>query len=191
MAGPDWQGAEETLFSQSLEIIQRFALEHPEDSFSFFAYSVDSEFTGVGLMFDTPDNSLRQARAEERYRLRERNRLCNRDEGWKHAAYYVRRRIEDYNLRREFRHERVQFIELPVWEKFFYSLNEVDGPELEGRIIVAIWRVADRLIEAGAFDTLNSASPFRIGFTFHDDEMIVLRILNWPSEGGKGVSGGT
>jgi hypothetical protein len=181
MAQPDWQGAEETLFTQSLEIIQRFAREHPDELFSFFAYSVDSEFTGVGLLFDTRDHSLRQARAEEWYQIRARNQLFDLDHGWKHASYHVNRRIEDYNLRREFRYEGIRFVELPAWGEFFESLEEEQGPELEGRIIVAIWRVVNRLIEAGAFDAMNKASPFRIGFTFHDDEMKVLRLLNWPS----------
>jgi hypothetical protein len=69
-------------------------------------------------------------------------------------------------------------VEVPAWEHYFNSCE--DASELEDRIIVALWRVTDRLVQANTFEVLRRAAPFRIGFAFHDDAMVVLRILDWP-----------
>jgi hypothetical protein len=181
MAKPDWQSAEDVLFEKSRAIIGQFSHAHPDELFSLFAFTVDSEYEGVALNFDTPENSLKQARRDERYRVAHLKSLFALEHGWKNARYSVAHqttRMVDWNPRGEWKYDLVAFVELPVWEDYFNSSEET--PDLEGRIIVALWRVADRLIEAGAFDGLRQGSPFRIAFSFHDDETIVLRILNWP-----------
>jgi hypothetical protein len=103
------------------------------------------------------------------------------DRGWENARYHVAHftnQVSDWNQRGPFKYDLVSFVELRVWEDDFNSSEE--RPELEGRVIVSLWRVVDRLVGAGAFDGLRKSSFFRIAFSFHDDEMIVLRVLNWP-----------
>jgi hypothetical protein len=184
MVEPGWQGAEELLFERSRAILRRFGQEHPGEPVSLFFYTVDSEFTGVGLNFDTPANSLRKAKAHQRYEVEYRNRLFASERGWRDARYFVAhpgRQIDDFNRRGPWKYEVFEFVELAAWEGYFNGSEE--APELEGRIITALWRVADRLVEAKAFDVLRRAAPFRIAFAFHDDGIVVLRILDWPRVG--------
>lgn len=187
MAEPDWHGAEELLFQRSQAILRRFGQEHPDEPISLFFYTVDSELAGVGLNFDTPANSLRKAKARQRYEVEYRNRLFATEGGWQDARYFIgypSRQIDDFNRRGPWKYAVFDFVELAAWEQYFGGSDE--SPEVEGRIIVALWRVADWLVEAKAFDALRRAAPFRIAFAFHDDGMVVLRILDWPKVGDEG-----
>lgn len=180
----DWSAAEDTLFERSAAAIRQFAAEHPEDLFAIFAFTVDSNYTGVALNFDTWANSLSEAQRNERYQVGHRNRLFAMDGGWRNARYAVAHftnRVDNCNLRGSFRYELVSFVELRVWEDCFNGSQ--DSPELEGRIIASLWRVVERLVASGAFDGLRRSSFFRIAFGFHDDETIVLRVLDWPKAG--------
>jgi hypothetical protein len=181
MPQPDWQSAEDTLFTRSREIISQFVRDHPDEVFALFAYSVDCDYTGVALNFDTLENSILQTQREVRSRIAQRNQLFALDHGWKNARYYVASattRTVDWNMRGEWKYDLIAFVELPVWEEYFN--NSEKAPQLEGRIIVAMWRVVERLVADQVFDGLQMSSPFRIAFSFHDDETIVLRLLNWP-----------
>jgi len=187
MVEPDWQGAEDLLFARSQAIIQKFGQEHPDESVSFFFFTVDSEFTGVGLNFDTPANSLRKAKAHQRREVEYRNRLFALERGWRDARYFAThasRQIDDFNRWGPWEYHVYEFVEVAAWAEYFYGREEAS--ELEDRIITAVWRVVDRLVQAKTFDVLRRAAPFRIGFGFHDDAMVVLRILDWPriDEGG-------
>jgi len=181
MVRPDWSAAEKTLFERSLVIIRQFAAEHPDELFDSYAFTVDSVYAGVALNFDTLENSLAEAQRNERYQIKHRNQLFATEGGWQNARYSVSHytnRVDDYNLRGPFKYDLVAFVKLPIWEDYFNSSEEC--PELEGRIIESLWRVVDRLVSSEAFKGMRLASCFRIAFSFHDDEMIVLRILNWP-----------
>ena len=61
MGEPDWAGAEILLFERSASVIRQFAAEHPGEVFAAFAFTVDSDFAGVALNFDTLENSLAEA----------------------------------------------------------------------------------------------------------------------------------
>jgi hypothetical protein len=52
---------------------------------------------------------------------------------------------------------------------------------LESNVRLVLWRVAERLVADEAFKPLTLASPFIVGYEFHDGEDVVLRILNWPA----------
>jgi hypothetical protein len=179
---PDWISAEALLFDQSMGVIRQFAMSHPSELFSTFAFAVDSEYAGVALNFDTLENSLSEAQRHERHEIEHRNRLFGSDRSWENARYFVSHhtnRIDDCNLRGPFKYELVAFVELAAWEKYFNGSE--DCPEMDGRIIASLWRVVDRLVSSKAFDGLRLANCFRIAFSFHDNEMIVLRVLNWPA----------
>jgi len=186
MAAPDWRRAEELLFEWSRTVIQDFGREHSRESFSLFAYVVDSLFTGVSINFDTPANSLSEAKRHQRREVKARNHIFEQDRGWERARYYVAhpsRQIDDFNHRGSWRYELIEFVPLTEWGTFFAEGDdEQRGAELEGRVIVALWRIVDRLVQAKAFDGLRRVAPFRIGFKFHDEDFVVLRILNWPDD---------
>jgi hypothetical protein len=53
---------------------------------------------------------------------------------------------------------------------------------LHGHVMLIFWRVIERLIAEGDLHGLKLASPFRLGFNFHDQGLItVVRIINWPA----------
>jgi hypothetical protein len=184
---PDWTSAEELLFARSIAAIKQFGAEHSVELFSAFAFTVDSDYAGVALSFDTLGNTLVEAQRAERYQIKNRNRQFASDRGWENARYFVSHhtnRVDDCNLRGSFKYDLVAFVGLPVWEGYFNSSEEY--PELEGRIIVSLWRVVEKLVTSGAFDGMRLSPCFRIAFSFHDDEMVVLRVLNWPDAGNRG-----
>jgi hypothetical protein len=43
-----------------------------------------------------------------------------------------------------------------------------------------MWRVAEQLAAEDAFAPLTMASPFLLGYSIHDQEEVILRLLNWP-----------
>jgi hypothetical protein len=185
MAKPDWALAEELLFERSQTAIQDFGREHPGESISLFAYVVDSLFTGVSLNFDTAANSLSEAKRRQRREVEERNRLLSSAGGWEQARYRVAhpsRQIFDFNHKGSWHYERVEFVPLHEWEAFFEGIDDQGAVELEGRVIAALWRVVDRLVDAKSFDGLRRVAPFRIGFELHGEELVVLRILDWPGD---------
>ena len=196
MAEPDWSQGEELLFERCLAALKRFGREHPDEAVSLFAYTVDTVFSGVGLNFDTPTSSLTEAKEHQRYEIEHRNHIFASDTGWKDAANSVSepcRQIDDFNRRGAWRYEQFEFVPVPAWEDFFNGMcgsdddegSDLQGRELEGRVIATLWRVTDRLVRAQAFDGLRRVPPFRIVFGFHDDEIVVLRILDWPGADGE------
>jgi hypothetical protein len=191
MAEPDWRQTEELLFERSRTAIQDFGREHSHESFALFAYAVDSLFTGVSLNFDTSTNSLSEAKHRQQREVEDRNRLFASARGWEQARYRVAhpsRQIHDFNHQGSWRYERVEFVPLTEWGDFFTGCDDQGAVELEGRVIVALWRVVDRLAQAKAFDGLRRVAPFRIGFELYGEEFVVLRILDWPGDGVEGSS---
>jgi hypothetical protein len=182
MVQPDWTAAEVTLLERSAAVIRQFTEAHADEVFSTFAFTVDSDYAGVALNFDTLEHGLKEAQRAERYQIKHRNQLFAGERGWENARYYVAHqtnRVDDWNRRGSFKYELIAFVELPAWEDYFNGSEEC--PELEGRIIVSLWRVVDQLVSSGVFEGLRLSSCFRVAFAFHDDEMIPLRILNWPN----------
>jgi hypothetical protein len=182
MGRPAWKEAEETLFRESREIIRRFAAEHPDEMFALLAFTVDCEYSGLALNFDTLENSVASAQERQDDIVELRNRFFAEPAAWESAPYYVNNflnRVSECNLVGPFAYEPVGVVDLPAWEQYFRSSEET--PQMAGRVIVALWRVTERLVESGVFDRLNLASPFRIAYAFHDCETVVLRILNWST----------
>jgi hypothetical protein len=191
MAESDWRQAEGILFEESQKVIREFAQKHPDTLLSLFAYTVDAEYSGVGINFDTPANSLRKAKVHQRHEIETRNRLFAPDNAWKSAHYYAagaHGEIDDFNRRGPWQYEVVSFVPLAAWEQAWEEFcsnppsdeDDEAGAKLEGRIIVSLWRVVDRLVRSDVFDVLKRATPFRIGYAFHDAKLVVLGILNWP-----------
>ncbi len=70
------------------------------------------------------------------------------------------------------------------WEEYSesdeYPQDEISGDDyLEAHLSVVFWKVFDKLIEENQFQKLKMASPFYLGFSFHDEDQLILRIINW------------
>lgn len=66
-------------------------------------------------------------------------------------------------------------------ETYPQKRNAVEDDYIEGHVRIILWKVIERLIASDTFSQLHLASPFRVGYEFHDGDLLVLRILNWPT----------
>src|SRR6185369_4049867 len=71
------------------------------------------------------------------------------------------------------------------WRDLAESRDYPHGAEHEDDYLASnarlvMWRVAERLVSEDAFAPLSLASPFMVGYSVHDEEEAILRLLNWP-----------
>ncbi|MEO6891656.1 MAG: hypothetical protein ABI456_18870 [Ktedonobacteraceae bacterium] len=80
----------------------------------------------------------------------------------------------------EFRYKELE--ELCLSGDYPQKEHAVDDDYIAGNVRITLWKVVERLITSKVFAPLRLASPFRVGYRFHDDgHFIVLRLLNWPA----------
>jgi hypothetical protein len=183
----DWQTLEEQLFERSREAILRFAREYPEARCSFFAYDANPIYGEFIICFETAENSLQQAQENEQEAIKSRNQMLSRPEAWRGAAYLstnppVKAYTPDVGLFAHPMYDQIrvrELDELSASDAYPKGLPQEDD-YIEGNARIVLWKVIERLIASNAFSPLTLASPFQVGYQVHDDELVVLRILNWP-----------
>lgn len=185
----DWQVIEDRLFEESRTTIVRFASEHPDTICSFFAYDVDLDAGYFLPSFDTPENAIHQAQRQEAWAIQTRNQMLNQAWSWRYASNpikvpHVVSSSPDVGYFAYHMYAELHFPELiQLRENADYppKNNPIENDYVEGNVYILLWKVVERLIASHAFDRLSLASPFLIGYEFHEDELFVLRILNWPT----------
>ncbi|HLG61780.1 MAG TPA: hypothetical protein VKY19_07595 [Ktedonosporobacter sp.] len=184
---PDWNDIEETLFLRGKDAILQFATEHPTEVCSFFAYAWMPIEGNFSLCFDTFDHALQMAKENEQSAIATRKMMFEQKQAWKYALYYsTQPRIVDYAPGIDlFAYASYVDVSFHGWEEFFNSAQypkslDHEDDYLEGNVRLVIWKVLERLIEGDFFSHLRLSLPFRVGYQFYDQELIVLRILNWP-----------
>ncbi len=185
---PDWQEVETTLFEKSKEAIERFAKEHPDVQCSFFAYSADPISGEFAISIDTPENALQQARKEELRVYQWRKGWLATPDASKYTHEYLKKpNSTDYtSIVDYFQFAFYEYFMFDGWTTFFDSDSYPESQPLEddylaGNVRIIIWKVFERLIQEQVFSQLNTTSFFRLGYYFHEEDLIVLRILNWPT----------
>jgi hypothetical protein len=179
------------LFEKSKEAIGRFAKEHPDVQCSFFAYYVYLSTGTIDVCIDTPENALHEAMREELFTLGRRQKLLKFPTSWQLASFYTEiPAIIDYapnaNL---FQYASQAKVTFEGWTALRQSeaYPKTEKPQddyLEGNIRIVIWKVCEQLRQDKVFLHLDLASPFRVGYQFHERPLIVLRVLNWPNSKG-------
>lgn len=181
---PDWREVETTLFEQGKATIERFAAEHPGLLCSFFAIVADPLSGEFAFCFDTPHNASYQAMKQELFLLGDRQSHSKRSEPWRDAGSLSASLLE-YSSRTEhfhfFSYALVRFDWLAFTDSEAYPEHQ-EGQEdyLEGNTRLVLWRALERLIANKTFLRISMTSPFRIGYQFSEEVLIVLRFLNWP-----------
>lgn len=183
----DWQAVEEELYARSREAILRFASEHPQARCSFFAYDANPIYGEFFVSFETAEHSLQQAQENEQRAMKRRNQMLGHPEAWRAARHFSSYPVvTEYNAHvGRFAHHMYDPIQVSELEELSASGAYPKGQEtedgyIEGNAHIVLWHVIERLIESSAFSPLTLASPFRVGYQFHDEALVVLRILNWP-----------
>ena len=183
----DWQSLEDRLFEQSKALILQFAAEHPDVVCSFFAYDTNPAYGEFLPSFDSNENMLRIAKEDEQRAIAMREQTLGQEWSWR-SAHYVLHSVRDSSPDvGSFAYHIYAEIRFPELEKLSWSGNypqttyESEDDYINGNVRIVLWKVVERLIAVEAFAPLCLASPFRVGYQFHDDGyFIVLRLLNWP-----------
>ncbi len=199
---PNWAEAEKLLYSKSCEAISRFVIEYPNALCSSFGFYLQPDYTSAFIAFDTLKNAIESAKQSEEREIKKRVEQFASDFAWQNAefnltfrqSYAHSRNTGDFEF---FDYEQVAF---DGWEEFFadfeaglpskddpaYDAEETRackayGKYMNGHALLIFWKVIEKLIAEREIYKLNLASPFRLGFDFHDaGPMVVFRILNWP-----------
>jgi hypothetical protein len=183
----NWKKVEDKLFKWSKATIKKFTRDHPGETVCFVAFDTDPRYGYVSLAFDTLENSLQSARELEKFAIKNRARNLTKDGSWSWAKYQLSTPVLSvFNTNSgDFLYQEYDVIEFPEWQKLAESGKYPKGEEheddyLEGNVRILIWKVSERLIETDSFASLKLAAPFMVGYGIHDQEVVILRILNWP-----------
>lgn len=185
---PDWQEVETTLFEKSKGTIERFAKEHPDLQCSFFAYSANPLSGEFAICIDTSEHALQQAREEELRVYQWREGWLHTPSAWKYAHEFLKKpNITDYcPVIDYFQFAFYEYSKFDGWTTFFDDDNYPEQQSLEddyltGNTRIIIWNVFKRLMQEKVFSQLNPTPLFRLGYYFYEEDLVVLRILNWPT----------
>lgn len=193
MLFPDWQAIEQKIFETGKDAIEQFAKEHSEVMCSFFACQADPLSGNFAFSFDTPENAAHEAIKRELMVHWHRKSIWKqpkRAEVWRYARTSVSSPLFEYV-------PDTSLFQYPLYAKLAFDWLEFrDGgayPEwkegqdhyLEGQTILVIWGVIERLIAEKVFVHLRMTSPFRVGYQFPEDTLVILHFLNWPAPGGQ------
>lgn len=190
MANLDWKQAEEKLVIESTNAVRCFAAEHTDLECCYFAFDSAPRYGHVLLCFDTTENSRKSAQERELSAIERRNRTLTAEYAWENASHKLRCPAlapfgDDTG---DFAFISYREIKFPEWQQFAESKDYPAQKEntddfLEGHFRILIWRVIERLIAEKVFDCLRKkSSPFMIGYGIHDQEMSIVRMLNWNRE---------
>lgn len=182
---PDWQRDEDALFDASLAAVARFQKDQPSIAVSAFGFDSEPCYGYALICFETPANALTVAMDREERGVKDRYEYFATDSSWKIAKDHLRREcIEHSDSTGYFAFSQFAHVTFEGWESFAAAENypkadnQSDLDYLEGHACLIFWRVIERLVDAGAFNRLNLWSPFRIGFNFHGERFLVVRMLN-------------
>ncbi len=182
-----WKKAEDKLYKWSVAAIKKFASEHPDEEICFVSFDTDPVYGYVLLAFDTLENSIKSCRELEKFAVETRATNLTKTRSWACAKYQISLPVLSiFNTNSgDFKYPQYASIEFPEWQTLAESGEYPNGREheddyLESKVRILIWKVSERLIAKNCFRSLNLATPFMIGYGIHDQEEVILRILNWP-----------
>jgi hypothetical protein len=187
---PDWTADEALLYERSRAAIDRFVTDNPSEFCSFFAFDSEPDYGYVLIAMDTARNALAKARDLDSSHVQSRYIHLAGEDAWKSSDYFCGEVHESFayaNSTGWFAYPDLDDVQFSHWQAFAESSSYPGADEqlqtdyLRGHVTLIFWRVIERLVADGAFTNLSLWSPFRLGFNYHDEKLITLRILNWPT----------
>jgi hypothetical protein len=176
-----WKALEEHLFEKSRQVLLRFTRANEttmrSSCFAFYT-ALDDGF--ITFNFDTLQSAWEAAQEHERAQRARMYALLQWEEP-SHAANWLRTKMAVI----EYNPDPTSFT-FAAYDQMSFDLEDlcdlatVEGDDLEGEMALLFWKVIEQLVKSGAFNQLSMTSPFRVGFAFHEQFLIVCRLLNWP-----------
>jgi len=184
----DWSKSDERLHEAALSAIQIFAKEHGNVEVCCFFFDCDDPQYGlVHISLDSIQNNMRSAKQLEQCAIKSRDRNLKAKSRWQSAKYHLTSPVlSPFNTNGgDFDFGCFRTVDLPAWLELAESGEHPESAEHEDDYLASnarlvMWRVAERLVSEDAFATLFLASPFMVGYSMHDEEEAILRLLNWP-----------
>lgn len=184
-----WEVSERDLHEATLAAIARFARTSPRAVVCSFFFDCDEPRYGrMAISLDTLENNVRSAKKQEQRAVERRRKNLSGKLTWQWAKYQLRTPVlSPFNTNGgDFAFQQFAVVEFPAWRKLAKkggypvgAAHEDDYLESNARLV--IWRVIERLVADGAFEPLTLAAPFMVGYSIHDQESAILRLLNWPA----------
>lgn len=192
----DWEASDRKLYKASVAAIKRFARENSGQSVCCFFFDCDEPRYGhLSISLDTPENNIRAAKDLEAYAIANRAKNLRGELTWEWAKHQLGTPVlSPFNTDSgDFEFPEYAEVEFLAWVKLAAKGNYPKGAEhqddyLESNARLVMWRVAEQLVAENAFAALTLASPFLLGFSFHDQEAVILRLLNWPKQAEPGAA---
>jgi hypothetical protein len=185
----DWDASDRKLHKAATAAIKRFAREHPDAEVCCFFFDCDEPRHGhLSISLDTLENNVRSAKELEQCAIENRQKNLRGKLTWQWARYQISTPVlSPFNTNSgDFEFPEYAEVEFPAWVKLAEKGNYPKGAEheddyLESNARLIMWRVAEQLVAENAFARLKRASPFLLGYSIHDQEEVILRLLNWPA----------
>jgi hypothetical protein len=187
MHQPDWNEIETLIYKESVAAIDKFIKEHASDEVCYFAYDSDPYNEYVLIAIDTSDNSFVKAKRYSQTSVERVKHFLQHGWDWQMANSMMisASALPFTNNTGDFKYRDFANIRFEGWQEYadsdIYPQGEFEDADdyLEGNMAIIFWRVIDRLIQENQFSKFRMSSPFYVGYGFHDEDQILLRILNW------------
>lgn len=184
----DWDACDHKLHKASVAAIKAFSRENPDTEVCCFFFDCDEvQYGHIAISLDTPENNLETAKELEKFAIENRRSNLRGKTAWKNAKYHLASpSVSPMNTNSgDFEFGEIADVEFPAWTKHAEANEDAEKPDdvddyLESNARLVMWRVAEKLLAEKAFAPLKLASPFLVGFAIHEQEEVVVRILNWP-----------
>jgi hypothetical protein len=188
MMDHDWFKSDERLHEAALSTIHRFAKEHGNTEVCCFFFDCDEPQYGlVHVSLDSLQNNVRSVKQLEKYAIEKRDKELVATESWRWAKHLLTTPVlSPFNTDGgDFEFGCYTTVEFPAWRELAESKEFPQSAEHEDCYLASnarfvMWRVVEQLVSEAAFAPLLLASPFLVGYSMHDEDECVLRLLNWP-----------
>jgi len=186
----DWNESDKRLYDVAQAAIAEFAKKHASEQVCCFFFDCDEPRYGrIAISLDTFSSNISSAKSLESYAIENRLQNLTGDITWQWAKYQLTSPVlSPFNTNSgDFQFPEFMKVTFPFWRKLAESGDCPSGTEndddyLESNARLVMWRVAEKLVANHAFSALTLASPFLIGYSMHDQEEAILRLLNWPKD---------
>jgi hypothetical protein len=186
----DWTALEKHLVTHCRKAITLFTRTKgatKKDPLAFFAIDSNPYYGEFLPSFDTLANARACMRAEQTRRLEHRAWMkLEGKNAWRETydcAYNSAAPMFNPDVS-EFSHHMFHEAEYKALDtlarsKQYAKLNANAGKDgwIEGHVRVVLARVCDALVDKKAFAKLPLAEPFGVGYQYHDERMVVCRVI--------------
>jgi hypothetical protein len=186
MPRPDWQAILQIVYQRTVMVIEDFGMAHPEEEVCYLAYDVNAHEGEIRIGLDTTENSKIWAQKEAARLVHQIHDYSQSNGSWQFINGVMSQLsfLPFSNQVTNFKYPNYSEIKFRGWQTFIESDDypNYHFPKaedyLEGKMVFVFWHVVQQLIKQKKLRTLAIASPFYVGYRFHNQAQVVLRMIN-------------